>query len=411
MIKNIIKPEILAPAGDYEALCAALRFGADAVYVGAQQFGMRTSPKNFDEVTLPKAVEDAHALGKKLYLTCNVLPREPQIKDLPEFLRFAESAGVDALIIADLGVFEMAKKYAPNTALHVSTQAGIVNSETAKAFYNMGAERVVLARELSFEEIAEIRSKIPSDLEIECFVHGAMCVSFSGRCLISEYLTGRDPNRGDCSQPCRWKYHLYEENREGHFYPAIEADGGTYLYNSRDMCMIDYIPELVKAGISSFKIEGRAKTAYYSAVATNAYRQALDAYFEGGLKDDYKTSPLIKEELEKISHREYSTGFYLGTTPGQNTSSGGYIRHYDLVALCEEETDFGGIITQRNKFYLGDEVDVLPPSGIPFTVKASKLVNEYGEEVDSTPHPMQKLELHCDRKIPAGSFLRVKKKV
>ena len=410
MNKNIIKPEILAPAGDYEAFSAALRFGADAVYVGAQQFGMRTSPKNFDEITLPRATAEAHASGKKLYLTCNVLPREPQIKELPDFLSFAESAGVDALIVADLGVFEMAKKYAPNTALHVSTQAGIVNSETAKAFYNMGAERVVLARELCFDEIAEIRAKIPADLEIECFVHGAMCVSFSGRCLISEYLTGRDPNRGDCSQPCRWKYHLFEENREGHFYPAIEADGGTYLYNSRDMCMIDYIPELVKAGISSFKIEGRAKTAYYSAVATNAYRQALDAYFEGGLSDDYKTSPLIKEELEKISHREYSTGFYLGTAPGQATSSGGYIRHYDLVALCEEETDFGGIITQRNKFYLGDEVDVLPPSGIPFAVKAQKLINEYGEEVASTPHPMQRLELHCDKKIPTGSFLRVKKK-
>ncbi len=410
-MKNvIIKPEILAPAGDPEALSAALRFGADAVYVGAQQFGMRTSPKNFDEVTLPKAVQEVHSMGKKLYLTCNVLPREPQISQLPDFLSFAEEAGVDALIIADIGVFELAKKYAPNTALHVSTQAGIVNSETAKAFYNMGAERVVLARELSFEEIAEIRAKIPKELEIECFVHGAMCVSFSGRCLISEYLTGRDPNRGDCAQPCRWKYHLYEENREGNFYPAIEADGGTYLYNSRDMCMIDYIPELVKAGISSFKIEGRAKTAYYSAVATNAYRQALDAYFDGGLKEDYKTSPLIKEELEKISHREYSTGFYLGTTPGQTTSNGGYIRHYDLVALCEEECDFGGIITQRNKFYLGDEVDILPPSGIPFTVKAQKLVDEYGQEVDSTPHPMQRLELHCERQIPAGSFLRVKKK-
>lgn len=410
MDKHIIKPEILSPAGDEEALAAALRFGADAVYVGAQQFGMRTSPKNFDEVTLPKAAELAHSMGKKLYLTCNVLPREPQIKLLPEFLSFAESAGVDALIIADIGVFEMAKKYAPNTALHVSTQAGIVNSETAKAFYNMGAERVVLARELSFEEIAEIRANIPSDLEIECFVHGAMCVSFSGRCLISEYLTGRDPNRGDCAQPCRWKYHLYEENREGNFYPVQEDNSGTFLYNSKDMCMINHIPELVKAGISSFKIEGRAKTAYYSAVATNAYRQALDAYFEGGLKDDYKTSPIIKEELEKISHREYSTGFYLGTTPGQTTSSGGYIRHYDLVALCEEETDFGGIITQRNKFYLGDEVDILPPTGIPFVVKANRLVDEYGQDVDSTPHPMQRLELHCDKRIPAGSFLRVRKK-
>lgn len=410
MNEHIIKPEILAPAGDEEALQAALRFGADAVYVGAQQFGMRTSPKNFDEVSLPRAVKHAHTLGKKLYLVCNVLPREPQLHLLPDFLTFAQECGVDALIIADLGVFELAKRYASNTPRHVSTQAGIVNSETAKAFYNMGASRVVLARELSFEEIAQIRANIPKELEIECFVHGAMCVSFSGRCLISEYLTGRDPNRGDCSQPCRWKYHLYEENREGNYFPVEEDNGGTFLYNSKDMCMIDYIPELVKAGISSFKIEGRAKTAYYSAVATNAYRQAVDTYFENGLKDDFKTPDNIREELEKISHRDYSTGFYLGTTPGQNTSSGGYIRHYDLVALCEEECDFGGVITQRNKFYLGDEVDVLPPSGIPFTVVAKKLVNEYGQEVDSTPHPMQKLELHCDKKIPAGSFLRVKRK-
>ncbi|MBQ4105618.1 MAG: U32 family peptidase [Clostridia bacterium] len=410
MNEYITKPEILAPAGDEEALSAALRFGADAVYVGAQQFGMRTSPKNFDEESLPRAVRSAHELGKKLYLTCNILPRETQLPQLPDFLAFAQQCSVDALIIADLGVFELAKKYAPNVPRHVSTQAGIVNSETAKAFYNMGADRVVLARELSFGEISAIRANIPKELEIECFVQGAMCVSFSGRCLISEYLTGRDPNRGDCSQPCRWKYHLFEENREGNFYPVMEDNGGTFLYNSKDMCMIDYIPELVKAGISSFKIEGRAKTAYYSAVTTNAYRQAVDAYFSGGLREDFKTPELIKEELEKISHREYSTGFYLGTTPGQTTSNGGYIRHYDLVALCEQECDFGGIITQRNKFYLGDIVDVLPPGGIPFTVTAQKLVNENGEEVDSTPHPMERLELHCEKKIPAGSFLRVRKK-
>ena len=410
MTDLIKKPEILAPAGDEEALLAALRFGADAVYVGAQEFGMRTSPKNFDEISLPRAVSAAHEKGKNLYLVCNILPRESQLKLLPDFLRFAQESKVDALIIADLGVLSLAKKYAPDTPVHISTQAGIVNSETARTFYNMGAQRVVLARELPFDEIAQIRANIPTELEIECFVQGAMCVSFSGRCLISEYLTGRDANRGDCAQPCRWKYHLYEENREGNFYRVREEDGGTYLYNSKDMCMIDYIPELVKAGISSFKIEGRAKTAYYSAVTTNAYRQALDAYFDGGLKDDYKTSPLIKEELEKISHRQYSTGFYLGNTPGQTTDNGGYIRHYDLVALSEEERDFGGIITQRNKFYLGDEVDILPPSGIPFTVTAQKLVNENGEEVDSTPHPMERLELHCERPIPAGSFLRVKRK-
>ena len=410
MIKGLVKPEILAPAGDMEALTAALAFGADAVYVGGTQFSMRTSPKNFDFEELKKAVELTHKYGKKLYLTCNILPRENQLSLLCEFLKKAEESKVDALIIADMGVLALAKKYAPNTAIHMSTQVGIVNSESAKALNALGASRVVLARELSFAEIIEIRKNIPADLEIECFVHGAMCVSFSGRCLISEYLTGRDPNRGDCSQPCRWKYHLMEENREGNFYPVFEDDGGTYLYNSRDMSMIEHIPELVKSGISSFKIEGRAKTSYYTAVVTNAYRKALDAYFEAGCPEDFATPQEILEEVEKISHREYNTGFYMGTPPGQTTSNGGYIRKYDLVALCEKELPKGGVITQRNKFYLGDEIDILPPSGNPFTVKALKLVDEYGVEVDSTPHPMQRLELYCEKPIPSGSYLRVKRK-
>ncbi|MGN0504723.1 MAG: U32 family peptidase [Ruminococcus sp.] len=410
MIKGLVKPEILAPAGDMEALSAALAFGADAVYVGGTQFSMRTSPKNFDFEELKKAVELTHKYGKKLYLTCNILPRENQLSLLPEFLKKAEKCKIDALIIADMGVLALAKKYAPNTAIHMSTQVGIVNSESAKALNALGASRVVLARELSFAEIIEIRKNIPADLEIECFVHGAMCVSFSGRCLISEYLTGRDPNRGDCSQPCRWKYHLMEENREGNFYPVFEDDGGTYLYNSRDMSMIEHIPELVKSGISSFKIEGRAKTSYYTAVVTNAYRKALDAYFEAGCPEDFATPQEILEEVEKISHREYNTGFYMGTPPGQTTSNGGYIRKYDLVALCEKELPKGGVITQRNKFYLGDEIDILPPSGNPFTVKALKLVDEYGVEVDSTPHPMQRLELYCEKPIPSGSYLRVKRK-
>lgn len=410
MIKGLVKPEILAPAGDMEALTAALAFGADAVYVGGTQFSMRTSPKNFDFEELKKAVELTHKYGKKLYLTCNILPRENQLSLLCEFLKKAEESKVDALIIADMGVLALAKKYAPNTAIHMSTQVGIVNSESAKALNALGASRVVLARELSFAEIIEIRKNIPDDLEIECFVHGAMSVSFSGRCLISEYLTGRDPNRGDCSQPCRWKYHLMEENREGNFYPVFEDDGGTYLYNSRDMSMIEHIPELVKSGISSFKIEGRAKTSYYTAVVTNAYRKALDAYFEAGCPEDFSTPQEILEEVEKISHREYNTGFYMGTPPGQTTSNGGYIRKYDLVALCEKELPKGGVITQRNKFYLGDEIDILPPSGNPFTVKALKLVDEYGVEVDSTPHPMQRLELYCEKPIPSGSYLRVKRK-
>ena len=401
------KPEILAPAGDMECLRNSLEFGADAVYLAGKQFGMRTASKNFDNEELKQAVTLAHSYGSKLYITINTLPRNNEIAVLPDFLMYAQEIGVDAFIIADLGVFELAKKYAPKVERHISTQAGIVNSETATAWYNMGASRVVLAREMTFEDIADIRSKIPKELEIECFVHGAMCVSFSGRCLISSYMTGRDANRGDCAQPCRWKYHLYEENREGQFFPVEEADGGTYLYNSRDMCMIDYIPDLVKSGISSLKIEGRAKSAYYCAVTTNAYRHALNDYMSMG--DDYTLKPWIKEELEKISHREYSTGFYLGGEPGQVTSNGGYIRHYDIVAVCEESDGNISSITQRNKFLVGDTLDVLPPSGIPFTTVCTGLVNRFGESVESAPHAMESLTMTTDREIPPSSVIRKKR--
>lgn len=401
------KPEILAPAGDMECLRNSLEFGADAVYLAGKQFGMRTASKNFDNEELKQAVTLAHSYGSKLYITINTLPRNNEIAVLPDFLMYAQEIGVDAFIIADLGVFELAKKYAPKVERHISTQAGIVNSETATAWYNMGASRVVLAREMTFEDIADIRSKIPKELEIECFVHGAMCVSFSGRCLISSYMTGRDANRGDCAQPCRWKYHLYEENRDGQFFPVEEADGGTYLYNSRDMCMIDYIPHLVKSGISSLKIEGRAKSAYYCAVTTNAYRHALNDYMSMG--DNYTLKPWIKEELEKISHREYSTGFYLGGEPGQVTSNGGYIRHYDIVAVCEESDGNISSITQRNKFLLGDTLDVLPPSGIPFTTVCTGLVNRFGESVESAPHAMESLKMTTDREIPPSSVIRKKR--
>lgn len=401
------KPEILAPAGDMECLRNSLEFGADAVYLAGKQFGMRTASKNFDNEELKQAVTLAHSYGSKLYITINTLPRNNEIAVLPDFLMYAQEIGVDAFIIADLGVFELAKKYAPKVERHISTQAGIVNSETATAWYNMGASRVVLAREMTFEDIADIRSKIPKELEIECFVHGAMCVSFSGRCLISSYMTGRDANRGDCAQPCRWKYHLYEENRDGQFFPVEEADGGTYLYNSRDMCMIDYIPDLVKSGISSLKIEGRAKSAYYCAVTTNAYRHALNDYMSMG--DNYTLKPWIKEELEKISHREYSTGFYLGGEPGQVTSNGGYIRHYDIVAVCEESDGNTSSITQRNKFLVGDTLDVLPPSGIPFTTVCTGLVNRFGESVESAPHAMESLTMTTDREIPPSSVIRKKR--
>ncbi len=404
----MIKPEILAPAGDFECLSSAVKFGADAVFLAGKQFGMRTASKNFDLDELKKACELAHMNGVKIHLTCNTLPRNDELAALPSFLEASADAGVDAFIIADVGVMEMAKKYAPSVAIHVSTQAGITNFATANTLYNMGASRVVLARELSLEEIAGIRANTPSELEIECFVHGAMCVSFSGRCLISSYMTGRDANRGDCAQPCRWKYHLFEENRDGQFFPVEENDQGTFLYNSRDLCMIEHIPELVKAGISSFKIEGRAKSSYYVSVITNAYRHAVNEYMknpEGFVLPDW-----IKEETEKISHREYNTGFYFGSEPGQVTANGGYIRHYDVVAFCETSDGFTAKITQRNKFFTGDTLDILPPSGIPFNVKCLGLINENGESVESAPHAMEKLLMRTDAEIPAGSVIRKKKK-
>ena len=385
-----------------------MRFGADAVYLAGSSFGMRAGPQNFPEDDLIKAVKEAHEKGVKVYLTLNTLPRNSEIPLLPDFIEMTAGAGVDAYIAADIGTMAYCKKYAPSVPLHVSTQAGIVNYLTANEFYNMGAERIVTARELSLSEIAEIRAKTPKELQIECFVHGAMCVSFSGRCLISSYMTGRDANHGDCAQPCRWKYHLFEENREGQYFPVEEHSDGTYLYNSRDLCMIEHIPELVKAGVSSLKIEGRAKSAYYTAVTTNAYRHAVDGFMTNG--ENYVLEPWIKEELDKISHREYNTGFYFGKEPGQVTGNGGYIRHYDVVAVCEKSIDDTTTeITQRNKFLVGDTLDVLPPSGIPFNVKCVSLTDEYGNSVDAAPHPMQKLTMKSDVKIPDGSVIRKKK--
>ena len=403
----IKRPELLAPAGDMDCLRAALHYGADAVFLAGKLFGMRSAPKNFDTDELREACELAHGMGKRIYLTCNVLPREHELSALPAFLKTAQDCGVDAFIIADLGVLEMAKQYAPNVARHVSTQAGVTNSAAANALYHLGASRVVLAREIPLSEVAQIRAQIPEDMEIECFVHGAMCVSFSGRCLISSYLTGRDANHGDCAQPCRWKYHLFEEKREGQFFPVEENSDGTYLYNSRDMCMIEHIPEMVAAGVSSFKIEGRAKSAYYTAVTVNAYRHAIDDYPSEG--ENFILKPWIREELEKISHREYSTGFYLGGEPGQAVHSGGYIRHYNQVAVCEEYLDeTTSVITQRNKFLVGDTLDILPPDGVPFETVCLSLTNAEGEAVESAPHPMERLIIKADKPIPAGSLLRKK---
>ena len=401
------KIEVLSPAGDVERLKVAVDFGADAVYLAGKEFGMRAAPSNFDEQDLSEAVKYAHENGVKVYVTCNTLPRNDEIERLPNFIKAVKDLGVDAFIAADIGVISLIKKYAPEIDLHVSTQAGVVNYVTAQEFYNMGASRVVLARELTLDDISAIRAKVNKKLELEAFVHGSMCVSFSGRCLLSSYLTGRDSNRGDCAQPCRWKYNLVEENRNGQFFPIIEENAGTYILNSKDLCMIEHIPELVDSGINSLKIEGTAKSEYYVAVTTNAYKLAVNQYLKG--KAEYVLPDFIKAELDKISHREYSTGFFFGDEPGQTYSNGGYIRNYDVVAICNGWKDGVLEVSQRNKFSLGDVIDILEPGEKPFIMTIDNLFDEWGNSVESAPHPMQRLFIKTDKKVKRGAFLRRKR--
>lgn len=377
------KIELLSPAGDLERLKLAVKFGADAVYVGGTKFGMRSNPSNFDETQLKDAVDLVHKSGKKLYLTCNTLPRNHEIADLPEFLKYAQDVGVDAFIIADMGVLQLAKKYAPAVDIHVSTQAGIVNYAAANAYYEMGACRIVTARELSLDEIKTIRDHCPPELEIEAFVHGAMCMSFSGRCILSDYLTGRDANRGDCAQPCRWKYSLVEEKRPGEYFPVNQEENGTYIFNSRDLCMIEHIPELVQAGINSFKIEGRAKSEYYTAAVTHAYRAAIDAYLQDP-SEDFKPSKWILDEMNRMSHREYTTGFYFGPIKkGQVTEYGGYVRSWEVCALFKNRNENRITVDQRNRFFEGEELEVLEPFTKPYLVKVSDLFCETDQEKTS----------------------------
>ena len=407
MSQEFKKPELLAPAGDMERLKAAVKYKADAVYLGGSVFGMRTAPQNFNETELKKACDYCHERNVKVYQTVNTLPRNSELPLLPAFLEKAQESGVDAFIVSDLGVMEYAKKYAPKVELHVSTQAGIVNYASANAFYKLGAKRIVTARELSLEEISEIRKSIPDDMDIECFVHGAMCVSFSGRCLLSNYLVGRDSNRGDCAQPCRWKYSLVEEKRPGMFFPIEDADGGTFILNSKDMCLIEHIPELVKAGITSFKIEGRAKSEYYVSVVTNAYRRAIDAYFENP-SDDYRPEQWIIDEMRKISYRDYCTGFYFADPKDDASISlrGGYNREWDVMAVVEKWENGVAFCTQRNRFFEGDELEVLESDKPPFRLTAKRLKNAEGEPIESTNHPMMKFSFLCETPLENGAILR-----
>ncbi len=409
---KISKPELLAPAGDFERLEAAVEYGADAVYLGSDCFGMRTAAASFGGDNLKKACDYAHSKGVRVYLTCNTVPRNNELSFLPGFLKYAAESGVDAFIITDIGVMGMAKKYAPDVEIHISTQAGITNYAAANAFYELGAKRIVTARELSLQEIIELRKNIPEDLEIECFVHGAMCVSFSGRCLLSNYMTGRDSNRGDCAQPCRWHYSLVEEKRPGEYFPVEQDNTGTYIMNSRDMCLIEHIPELVKAGINSFKIEGRAKSAYYTAVSVNAYRCALDSYENSGYSEDWKPEKWIVDEVRKASNRQYCTGFYF-STPMDDAEifyNGGYVREWDVAAIAEDWKDGVLYASQRNRFFEGDELEVMIKGKEPVKITVKNLKNEDGEMIENAPHPMMKFTIDCPVEIPAGSYLRMKRK-
>ncbi len=402
-----ILPELLCPAGDLTKLKTAVDFGADAVYIAGEEFGMRTAASNFGEADMREGIKYAHDRGVKVHIACNTLPHNDEICRIPAFLELCQDAGADAIIAADLGTIGLVKKYAPKCELHVSVQSGVVNYETANAFYNMGANRVVTARELSLAEVAEIRVKTPKELTLECFTHGAMCVSFSARCLLSSYMTGRDANRGDCAQPCRWSYSLVETNREGQHFDITETDKGTYILNANDLCMAQHLKEMQDAGIGSLKIEGRAKSQYYVAVTANAYRGALDSLKGSG---EGWTLPIwVEEELNKISHRTYSTGFYFGRPENAQTyAHAGYVRDYAVAATVDGYEDGCIVATLKNKFWKGQELDCLEPKSEPFTVTATELFDGDGNPIDSAPHPMMKIKIPFGHPVKPGSMLRMK---
>ena len=395
------KIELLSPAGDMERLKMAVLYGADAVYLAGTDFGMRAFAGNFTPDELPQAVKFAHDHGVKAHVTVNIMPRNDEVKDLPAYLEQLDDAGVDALILADLGAFTLAGKYAPHCQRHISTQQSIANYECAQAWFDLGASRVVLARELNLEEIREIRRKVDPKLEIETFGHGAMCVSYSGRCLLSNYMTGRDSNRGACAQPCRYSYALVEEKRPGEYFPVYEDEKGTYILNSRDMCMIDHLDDLMDAGVDCIKIEGRAKSAYYAAIVTGAYRHCIDDIAAGRQID-----PVWRDEVEHVSHRIYSTGFYYGQ-PGQYVENSRYIRQWQIVAKVESCDENGmAVCSLNNKFRVGDELEVVGPDLRPFPITAQNMADAEGNTIEEARTPQMKFTIQLPRQVPAHSLIR-----
>lgn len=403
--------ELLSPAGNMEKMKTALLYGADAVYLAGKVFGMRSAADNFTVAELYEAVKYAHERGRKVYLTVNTLPRWNEYDALRAYLHDIKGAGLDAYIVADPGVLMVIREVMPDAEIHMSTQAGVVSHESCLFWYKMGVKRAVLARELSFEDIKNIRSRIPSDMELECFIHGSMCVSFSGRCLLSENLIGRDANRGMCAQPCRWDYKLFEISelkRPEMRFPVYEEKNGTFIMASKDMCMIEHIPELVESGITSFKIEGRMKSAYYAAVTTNAYRIAIDSYLKD--KEGYKYDPSLLTELESVSHREYCTGYFFDNPieKANLATTNGYIREKSYLAIAEgydEETGRATFI-QRNKAFSGEVGQLISPGKTGVDMLLDDMRDENGNEIESCPHPFMRFTVKTDIKVKKGDILR-----
>lgn len=405
------KPELLAPGGSLEKLKTAIDYGADAVYIGGEAFSLRVAAENFSNDDMREGIKYAHDRGKKVYLTANILPHNSDIDEFEAFITEIKDYGFDAVLIADLGLFDMMREYAPEIPIHVSTQANNINYRSAIMWHKMGAKRVVLAREMSFKEIAEIREKIPEDLELEAFIHGAMCISYSGRCLLSNYMTGRDSNMGACAHPCRWNYKLVEETRPGEYMDVFENERGTFIFNSKDLCTIRHIPELVQSGIASFKIEGRVKTSYYVATVVGAYRREIDRYLAD--PDNYVFNEAEFDELCKVSHRPYTTGFYFGK-PDENSqvyTSSSYIRDYDLIGIVQSYDSETGIatVTQRNRFFKGDEIEIIQPMKPFFTQTVESMTDENGTEIDVANHAEQIVLIKTALPVSAGAMLRKKR--
>ncbi len=412
--RNVRRPELLCPAKDLEVLKTAVLFGADAVYIGGEAYGLRAKARNFSPKDMEEGIRYAHERGVKVYVTANILAHERDLAGAAEYFRELERLRPDAVLVADPGMFLLAKENCPDVEIHISTQANNTNHGTFRFWKELGASRVVCARELSMEEIAEIRRELTDpatgmpSMEMEAFVHGAMCISYSGRCLLSNYFTGRDANHGECTHPCRWKYAVAEESRPGEYLPIEENERGTFIFNSRDLCMIEYIPELVKAGVDSFKIEGRMKTALYVAAVARTYRMAIDDYLES--EEKYRQNiPLYMEEIRKCTYRRFTTGFYFGR-PNEDSmvyDSNTYVSEAVWLGIAEDVREDGRIlITQRNKFCTGDEIEIMKPDGRDIPCRVLSIQTEAGEEAMSAPHPKEKLYILLDRPAETGDILR-----